>query len=344
MDKRGSVLMISMWILAILVIFSLGLGQRALISLRLARYQKDSLKAEYLAKAGIYRAIEELEKDQENDAKNPPGYDSLDEIWSSGRDIQGKPILEDETPQEDYGGTFTIRYLYDNYTREYRCMQDEESKIDINQGGDYGKQLLTLLFSSAGISQTEAQELAALVAEWTDSGQKTGSGTENFKNSKFKANEELVAVLEYYYEPKYGRENFRQRAQEVYDKIKGLITVYSDAKINLNTASQEVLVITAQANSPNQDVQKSAGTLANKIIQFRSGSDGPFTLNTVQTFREKSEMTQDEQTIFNNMGPNTVFQSSNFRIQATGKFGTAIKQISAVYKRADKDIIYWHEN
>jgi len=78
--NKGSILMIAMWVMAILVIFTLGLGHRASINLRLAKYQKDRLKAAYLAKAGISKAIAILQED-----KNTPqtsGYDSLNEIWS----------------------------------------------------------------------------------------------------------------------------------------------------------------------------------------------------------------------------------------------------------------------
>ncbi|MBI5144843.1 MAG: hypothetical protein HZA27_01505, partial [Candidatus Omnitrophica bacterium] len=51
MVKKGSVLIISLWILAILVVFAVSLAQRAAASLRLARYQRDGLKAYLLAKA-----------------------------------------------------------------------------------------------------------------------------------------------------------------------------------------------------------------------------------------------------------------------------------------------------
>jgi len=49
--------MISLWILAILVVFALGLGRRAMMNLRIAKYQKDKLKASCLARAGIKQAI-----------------------------------------------------------------------------------------------------------------------------------------------------------------------------------------------------------------------------------------------------------------------------------------------
>ncbi len=53
--------MISLWILAILVVFALGLGRRAMMNLRIARYQKDKLKASCLARAGIKQGIAGLD-------------------------------------------------------------------------------------------------------------------------------------------------------------------------------------------------------------------------------------------------------------------------------------------
>ena len=114
MNKKGSILMITLWILALLVIFTLSLGQRSLINLKLMRYQRDSLKAYYLAKSGINKAIDVLGKDENKD------YDSLDESWSTGKDAQDNPILENVKIKDDYKGTFSVKYLYDKDTNDYR--------------------------------------------------------------------------------------------------------------------------------------------------------------------------------------------------------------------------------
>ena len=57
MNKKASILMINLWILALLVIFAIGLGHRASINLRLLRYQRDALKASLFANAGINKAV-----------------------------------------------------------------------------------------------------------------------------------------------------------------------------------------------------------------------------------------------------------------------------------------------
>ena len=66
MNKRASVLMIVLWILAALVLFALGLGHRASIHLKISSFQKDRIKAGFLARAGIQKAIFLLEQDADD--------------------------------------------------------------------------------------------------------------------------------------------------------------------------------------------------------------------------------------------------------------------------------------
>ena len=64
MRNKAQVLIISLWILAILALLSVSIAHRVSLGLRLSRYQKERLKAAYLAKAGINIAIAEIEKDK----------------------------------------------------------------------------------------------------------------------------------------------------------------------------------------------------------------------------------------------------------------------------------------
>jgi type II secretory pathway component PulK len=79
MRRKGGVLILILWILAIFTIFSIAVSFRAAGDIKLARYESDKIKAAYLARAGVMKMLSEIIKDS-ND------YDSLNEDWNRGMD------------------------------------------------------------------------------------------------------------------------------------------------------------------------------------------------------------------------------------------------------------------
>jgi len=75
MSDRGSVLVFTLWVLVILAIFSIVLSRHAYTQARLARYELDSIKAVYLARAGVVKMLAELIRDKNR-------YDVLCEDWN----------------------------------------------------------------------------------------------------------------------------------------------------------------------------------------------------------------------------------------------------------------------
>ncbi len=321
MNRKGSVLMITLWILAILVIFALGLGQRAIINLRLARFQRDRLKATCLAKAAINRAIVELEKDEENDRNNPPGYDSLSESWSTGKDAANNNIFENVEIQKDSGENFTVK------------VTDEESKININTADT---DLLTKLFFK---ELEDADDLAEIIVAWIDSDPETGK--EVFKNQPLKTPEELLLVFEYFYKEVKGIEGYQEEAQRVFSAIKDLISVYgpSPIKMNINTASIDVLRILAKSVPGGKDVEK----IVSEIDNHRSLVE-PFKTQIEINDFVKYFTIDDEKNIYNAMKTKLMPGSSNFNIKVKGYSGNISKNITAIYDRTNDIIVYWHEN
>ncbi len=86
MKKKGSILVFTLWVLAILAILSIIVSRRASTDVRLARYEADSIKASYLAKAGVMKMLAELAKDTNT-------YDSLNEDWNRTRKNPKELIL-----------------------------------------------------------------------------------------------------------------------------------------------------------------------------------------------------------------------------------------------------------
>ncbi len=335
MNKKGSILLIVLWIMAALVIFAVGLGHRASVNLQLVKYQRNRLRANYLARAAVNRALFELDDDTNS-------YDSLDETWSTGTS-GSKKILEDIVIKDEYPGKFSVKYLYDVDKDEYRCMQDEESKININQVDDFGKkQIIGLLTELGGLNPTDAAELKDTIVEWINPAQEPDPAKKVFKNAALKAPEELLFILEYFYEAKEGKDRAREAAQKIFKSIRDSITVCGDGKININTATRPILRNTASVMSTETGVVEN---LLNRIIEFRSSSSGPFKAQTeVDTFCSTTLTDLKEQTLCSQIKDHLTVSSTCFRIPAHAEVGNIPKNITALYDKKNKEMLYWHED
>jgi hypothetical protein len=316
-NKKGSILLISLWVLLILVVLAIGLGHRSSIALRLSAYQRDSLKASYLAKAGINQAIMRLRED----AVASPFYNSFKSIGSTGDD------------------------------KIYLRIMDEEGKININKAVTIplGQLILTRLFYLAGV--TSAVDLKNLVVKWIDSANNNDEDPgQIFKHSELKAKEEFLPILEFFYK---NESSPSLKAKEIYGKIKDLITVYGEGKININTVSEETLGILINScidecvNNGVITVRPDAQNFVNLISTIRK--DAPFKdSNGLSSALVSSNLSSEENNVLNKLIEVITFKSNNFCINSTGEItGKAIsKTITCVFSRddpADK-IVYWHEN
>ena len=324
MDKKGSVLIIVLWIVAILVIFTVGLGYRASLDLRLARYQREGLKARYLAKAGVNLALAELNKDLLGNT-----FDALTESWADNQEKFSKIILTEN--ELEYA---VVSYPAKDGEIKYG-VSDEEAKLNINK---LDIKMLTQLFIHAGYPD-DALALANTIYEWISSAKEADENKKLFKNAQLNAPEELLLILEYFFQGK--EEDYRKKAKEVYSQIKGLFTVYGDGKVNINTVSADVLTILAEAESASVNPDAVANLVA-QIVAYRESETGPFKDNALKdNFLTDSE----ENDIFNSIKSSLKCNSQYFKIMAAGYTSSAAKNLSVVVKRgAPFEITYWHEN
>jgi len=330
--------MFSLWVLTILVIFAVSLGRQAFLDLRLAEYQRDKLKASAWASSGIVRAITVLEKDGV-DAKTKD-YDIIREC---GVNLNGKE------PQEIFsynlgntGGGFTIGKEGANGEFVYG-LSDEESKININGTGELDKKKIAVLLRESQVGQSE--ELAGAIINWITA----GSANEAAKKEQFSVPEELQAALDYFYRNQgYPALLSRSRTREVYGRIEGAVTIYGDSKININTASDEVLRIFILAIAENvgerfSDVPKysEAGErLFNKLVELRQSAP----LKKEADIVLGNLTGEEEVNIFAELKPHLKVSSDVFLIPASGKARNIRHYISAVYDRKEQRIVYWHES
>lgn len=250
-NKSGTILIVTLWILVILTVFALALGERASLEVKLVEYQRDKLRAKQLAWAAIERAI--WEKLNDSDAE----VDTLNESWANNQSAFQDIELGDET----FTGTFTLSYSLEGTT--LYGLQDEKSKININK---IEKQVLINLLENTDLDNPE--ELAHSILVWRGSIQ-DGDEEKSYEDSDLAypcKKEEIRSLAELLL--------VRGMTPEALDAIAPYLTVYgADAKVNINTASQEVLT----ALLADQD-------LAEEIVEFRKGEDGEIGTDDDQWF------------------------------------------------------------
>lgn len=337
--KKGSVLMISLWVMAILVVFAVGLGHRAAMNLKLASYQRDRLKALNLAKAGLNKAMAFLEED----AVDPDTKD-FDTVKECGINLKGK-TLEDIFSLNENNTKDGFRVGYKNAQQDFIFgMRDEESKININGSLDPDENRVLAVLNACSIDK--AAEISETIAEWM----KLNSAVPLAKKQDFKSPEELLAVLEYFYKEKAGETEYRRKAQETFLSVRSFVTVFPDdkTKVNINTVSEQVLLMLANALAVGDELSR-ASNVSSEIIKLRDtmiSSGQPFKTKTdivlAQTAIDPADA--DSINLFNKLADAFVFKSQYFQIEVNGFIGKINKSITAIYNPYKHEIVYWHEN
>ena len=316
--RDGSILFLALWALCILSIFAVALGSKISQQINLAEYFKNKPAARYLAEAAIKRAQGIISEE-----KN--AFDSLNEPWSSGRYGDGDMSVLNEI---DFGdGTYSAR------------ITDEERKININTATR--GVLEALLMQKAGGGEYEASYIANSIIDWRDADNvplEGGAEEEHYlslekphrpKNGKFEVIEELLLV--------------KGISPEVFSKIRGLITVYGDGRVNINTANRDVLcALGLDAES------------ADRIISFRDGADRIEGTEDDNALKDPSTIVNDIRlgAGLDQAGINRLIEivsrgilavnSTNFMVEAEGRIGRRTERIICVTDKG-KNIEYWRE-
>ena len=326
--KKGSVVIISLWITVILALCAVGLGRRGALAVRLADYQVERLKSLCLAKAGFSAACVELTKDRDENS-----YDHVNEDWSTGIDSATKtPLYVDQHLRPGDQGTYTVTGVF-----------DEERTICINKNDAARRAQLFELLLKAGWTESRAGAFIGFLADFFSN------------NAPLAATEEFQVILENF----YARSNDRlphEAARQAYRALAGYVTVYTDGKVNINTASPDVLEIVMTALSKNQTVASlvdgDIGGLTDRIMAFR-GSGGFFTKESAADIEASlaqsgAPLTDGQLNLIAGLSSSGLItaHSNIFRIESTGRTSKGIeRKVTAVANRQEEPrVLFWHEN
>ena len=360
-QKRGTVLIISMWIMVILALFAFGLGHRAFIELRLTRYYRDKIKADYLAEAAIVRAQFELSKDTNE-------YDSLNERWGNGFDSQKQEYIFKDIKLKD--GTYTVSYKLSEEGAEPLTIygiSDEERRLNINKCADnkFIRQALVILLSSIRVDNPD--KLVNSLIDWIDLDKKTQEGDSEedfFKNDALRCPQELLDVLSFYYYKKetLSKEEAEQKAKDIFSKIKDNITVWGDGRVNINTTSRtllKTLFSICLVNNVENLTESELDNLIDKIISFRQGPDrqefseddncftkpdAGYIIDTIGSYTQILTTGQRNAISFVSANQLISVKSNNFCIKATGKVNNLSRTKKVVILKATPKELLFYQN
>ena len=218
-NERGMVLLLVLLVVALLAAVLTELSFSTLVDMRLAETFRDTTRATYLARGGL-EVGQMILKDDDN------AYDATDELWAIG--VQQYPVAD---------GAISIE------------ISDLDGRVDLNRLVTRGvninvviKDRYLRLLEELGADRPDI--LVNTLIDWIDSDEElsvNGAESPNYgsrdvpykcKNGPLDSLDELELVEAY--------------SPELLKKLRPHVTAYGSAKVNVNTASREVLLSLAE--------------------------------------------------------------------------------------------------
>ncbi|HPC15217.1 MAG TPA: type II secretion system protein GspK [Candidatus Hydrogenedentes bacterium] len=233
-SPRGFVLVTVLWVLAILSLITIGFGRRAMLDRKAATYTLDHDRAMYRARGAVERGIAELRNKAIIDALNmQQGRTSYAQSWSRPVDMLAEGVYFEKTEGAD-------NKKEERDVCRYR-IRDEESLICINGVDD------TFLTRIKALTPGAVRKIMR---------RRGGDPDTNEPGQGFQTIEELRTIE--------GIDDKDWFGDDDSPGLRDLMTCWGDGKININTASPEVLKCIPDVHD----------NVVEGIIAYRAGSDG----------------------------------------------------------------------
>lgn len=294
-SEKGVALILTLLITAILVTIIVEVNYSTQVNMRISGNFRDDLQASYLAKSGVNIAISYLKYDGQNTET-----DNLTEDWA--KSYPPLPIGE---------GFVNV------------MIEDENGKIHVNGAVKENGEVDQFIYDALSrLFQREEVDIGILnsIIDWIDP---------NDDPLPEGAEDSYYGSLDPPYECKDGPLDtlsellmIKGVTDEVYGKISKYLTIYSDAKVNINTAGKDVLVCL--------DDEIDEG-IAEGIIQYRE--EKPF-----DTKDELKEVLEDE--VYARIQSIIDVKSNAFSVVSIGRVKRVEKVVRAVIDREGGKISY----
>lgn len=334
--QRGSILILTLWAITFLTIFSVNIGLKVRQRVTLVSRIENRSHLHSMAQAGVKKAIAVLRRDMEQHAQI---YTSLGKSNRQNNLDDFKDIPVDRGTVNVYfrtGGpgddTTTVNYGF----------QDEESKININRVDR--KTLRNLMLLTVTKDEDQANALTEAIIEWREFGltQAEGFNSEGYyatlefpyeiKDYEFEVVEELMLV--------------RGFTPQIFNRLLPFVTIYGDGLVNINTASKTVLMALGLP-----------GDVADKVLAVRSGVDETEATKDDYIFYKTFDIATEMST-FVDLRKEEIVQidqlNASRRIKTNSDYflihshaytdpQKPEKSVQSVYNAKDNLIVYWRE-
>jgi len=310
--SRGSLLIVTLWVVVILSALAVAIGRYLSLQVRLAKYRSAQEEARTLARSGIYLAMQRLIRDAQEPEANGATYDWLGDDWAV---FSGEPADHWVVPLSARGGVLPRGQVDIE-------IADAERGMDVNAAS--ASQLDSLIRET---------DVANAIMDYRDADQ-DGPGDRFVDQPPYVPKNGPVAALEELRDvPGQSDETFERLRQFTWAAPELAPT----QSVNINTAPREVLIA---AGLP---------TLADTIIAFRnSGHAFAQVTPTLQTDHPAIPPPFDSGNLeFLNAQPHLTVSSQTFRVTATGRLRQpqVRYRIEAIVRRntTGASLIAWRE-
>ena len=303
--KHGSILILVLWVLFFLAALTVAIGTHVTARMMVGQRMWSRMESRTIAEAGAQLALSEAV--QHTQATN--AWDGITKAaWNRGEDVFSERELGQNACSvffhtvEDNGVTVTNIGIV-----------GEDGKLNVNTAGDeiMARALVNLITSVGKRSASQADLIVSSIQHWigvTDEmlteGDESGyyahlSPQYTSRNAPMESMAELRMVN--------GMDG------ELYARLVPHVTVYGSGNVNLNCASEPVLVALAQA-AAGEDVELGVcRSLAEKIVEFQVKL-GFRTEDDIRRPPEGLDLKQDERVLFSNIpAGNLDLKSTAFR-------------------------------
>lgn len=370
-SRRAAVLVLTLWMVVVLGVIATTLAFDIQVNSKLALLQKEQLIAYNLAKSAVALGMTHLQNDLLIDFADNPNqqFDALSDVWAQPdrrekeREVKlGKGTYELEIEDEEskininVASQRVLKAMLEFYGYEPPDSDDIANAIvDWRDRDD-------ICVSSAG--EKENEHYSALLGQRIKSGTTADELIYQCRNEPFLTIEELLDVYGITPELFYGYDPMEREAAEraVRDRLaqgkraslkkisryrrqpkplREIITVRGTGRVNLNTASEEVLTILAYAatNCTNMEAAEAA---AQNIVQYRGDPERGKRPDPDNAFHSLADLakvpglnagTLAQLSAAGTLGVQIGFRSSTFLITGIGRMGHSTRIVKALVSR-----------
>ena len=246
--NQGFVLICVLWVLAILTVISVSMRQRALLDVRAATYSLDHTKAMLLARGAARRGMVEIcNRAVVNWYNGEEGGTGLGQAWAHPVDMFAAGI---------YFAPGDMRNFDED--KCFYVIEDEERRVSINATDEM------VLTNVRGLRHSDVRKIIR---------RRTVGLDDEKKPVRFLTTEELRYMFKDITEEDWFGKDEKPG-------LRNLLTCWGSGKININTASREILECVPDVSS---------GTI-NDILSYRAGFDGLIGTADDQAFADFKEL------------------------------------------------------